>query len=157
MCPSLPGAHLCVPLSQGPLCHGTSRYLSVPSCCYLTRLLLPTPCTSQQAGAPLWGAPAWGHLGRHRLAGGVRGGLSPQHSLTQTVIMLDGLVKHLYMATIVPAACVPGSTKGWRLTLLAGPGHPLAGATVGPSPKQATVSEQLSINFPGGSSGKDPA
>ena len=28
MCPSLPGAHLCVPLSQGPLCRGTSLYLA---------------------------------------------------------------------------------------------------------------------------------
>ena len=56
-----------------------------------------TPCTSQPVGAPLWGAPAWGHLGRQRLAVGVRGGLSPQHSLTQTVIMIDGLVENLYL------------------------------------------------------------
>ncbi|CAI9177910.1 unnamed protein product [Rangifer tarandus platyrhynchus] len=89
--------------------------------------------------------------------------------------MLDGLVKHLYVATMVSAARGPGSTKGWWLTLLEGPGYfflpgcflePPLSAPRAVAVKQAPAvaallihwlvqqwapppSEQLATNFPG--------
>nr|XP_020739079.1 cytochrome P450 2C31-like [Odocoileus virginianus texanus] len=89
--------------------------------------------------------------------------------------MLDGLVKHLHVATMVSAARGPGSTKGWWLTLLEGPGYfflpgcfleqPLSApraVAVKQAPAVAALlihwlvqqwapppSEQLSTNFPG--------
>ena len=99
------------------------------------------------------------------------------------VILLDGLVKHLYEATMVSAALGPGSTNGWWLRLLEGPGYfflpgcflePPLSAPRAVAVKQAPAvaallihwlaqqwapppSEQLSTNFPGGASGEDPA
>ena len=158
---SLSGTGLWAPLRQG--------LLSCPS------PLGPWPAHQagwlplhSQVGGPLWGHQLWGYLEGHRLAGMASRGLCSQCPLPQTMVLVDGCVSRLHMATnalwVEEWCCWSGRVlvQTWLLSAVVRfclgcssseadtshsyPTQSLVGATVGPSPKQVTVSEQLSIS-----------